>query len=94
MLDIAGTNDIKNDISRPRFAYAHLLVVSKCKSHHVRVWIGDEAHLISVRRARIKGISVVAYAYSCRICLLEFFIVFKPKNNKKIDCLDCGPRPS
>ena len=24
-----------------------------------------------------------AYSYSCHICLLEFFIVFKLKNNKK-----------
>ena len=56
----------KNDISRPRFAYGHLLVVSKCKSHHVRVWICDEAHLISVRRARIKDISFAAYAYRVR----------------------------
>ena len=27
--------------------------------------------------------SFVTYAYSCRICTLEFFIVFKPKNNNK-----------
>ena len=29
------------------------------------------------------GGSFVTYAYSCRICTLEFFIVFKPKNNNK-----------
>ena len=29
------------------------------------------------------GSSFVTYAYSCRICTLEFFIVFKPKNNNK-----------
>ena len=27
--------------------------------------------------------SYATYAYSSRICLLEVFIVFKPKNNKK-----------
>ena len=27
--------------------------------------------------------SFATYAYSCRICLLDFFIVFKPKNSKK-----------
>ena len=27
--------------------------------------------------------SFATYAYSCRICTLEFFIVFKPKNNNK-----------
>ena len=29
------------------------------------------------------GGSFATYAYSCRICTLEFFIVFKPKNNNK-----------
>ena len=27
------------------------------------------------------GFIFKAYAYSCRICLLEFFIVYKPKKN-------------
>ena len=27
--------------------------------------------------------SFATYAHSCRICPLEFFIVFKPKNNEK-----------
>ena len=27
--------------------------------------------------------SFATYVYSYRICLVEFFIVFKPKNNKK-----------
>ena len=29
------------------------------------------------------GGSFLTNAYSCRICTLEFFIVFKPKNNNK-----------
>ena len=28
--------------------------------------------------------SFATYAYSCRFCPLDFFIVFKPKNSKKI----------
>ena len=32
-------------------------------------------------KCRVKSFGT--YTYSCRICLLEFFINFKPKNNKK-----------
>ena len=31
-----------------------------------------------------------AYMYSCHICLLEYLIVFKPKNNLKIPVGKCN----
>ena len=33
--------------------------------------------------------SFATYAYSCRICLLQFFIVFKAKNKKKFLVCKC-----
>ena len=48
--------------------------------------IGNEVylqqHYQTVTSSNISG-GFICNAYSCRICLLEFFIVFKTKNRNK-----------